>query len=169
MMRRVAATSPVTLAEAAYQCRVNVGDDDTAITRLVADATGIVAEDVGLGLMIERWELTIADAEGAVALTRSPVRSLVSVTAGGAALPGFALHHGAAGSSVTGPWPVGEVAILFEVGADIDTMPGLRQAILMLAAYWYDQRTAASDAQIRTVPFAVEDLVARHRRGWIKA
>lgn len=37
--------------------------------------------------------------------------------------------------------------------------PELRQAILLLAGHWYNQREAASAVQMHTVPFAVDALV----------
>lgn len=37
------------------------------------------------------------------------------------------------------------------------------EAMLQLAAYWYEQRESASDVTMRPVPFGVYDLLASHR------
>lgn len=34
-----------------------------------------------------------------------------------------------------------------------------KQAVLMLAAYWYEQRESASDVTMRPVPFGVHDML----------
>lgn len=46
------------------------------------------------------------------------------------------------------------------------TMPAaLRQAVLMLAAFWYENREAATDGARVTLPFGVEEIV-REYRAW---
>lgn len=40
----------------------------------------------------------------------------------------------------------------------------LKQAAVMLAAYWFEQRETAIDMRIDAVPFGVLDLVAQHRK-----
>ena len=42
----------------------------------------------------------------------------------------------------------------------------IRQAVLMLSAYWYETREAATDGNLFTVPFGVHDLLQAHRR-WV--
>lgn len=43
--------------------------------------------------------------------------------------------------------------------------PALVQAVLMLAAYWYEAHYAASDVSLREVPFGVQEIV-REFRSW---
>lgn len=55
------------------------------------------------------------------------------------------------------------------IGAPIpDPAPAaIRQAVLMLAAYWYEMREAATTGgNPYTVPFGVHDLLQSHRR-WV--
>ena len=42
----------------------------------------------------------------------------------------------------------------------------IRQAVLMLAAFYYESREAATDGNLHTVPFGVHDLLQAHRR-WV--
>lgn len=42
--------------------------------------------------------------------------------------------------------------------------PQLRQAELMLAAHWYNQREAATTASTSAVPYAIDYLVAQFRK-----
>jgi hypothetical protein len=40
---------------------------------------------------------------------------------------------------------------------------GLRQAVSMLAAYWFSQREAASYGAVTHIPFSVRELVEPYR------
>lgn len=49
--------------------------------------------------------------------------------------------------------------------ADItgETPAPLKQAVLMLAAHWFEGREAAATEPVRSIPFSVQDLVAEYR------
>lgn len=42
--------------------------------------------------------------------------------------------------------------------------PTLQQAVLMIAAHWYNQREAVSSAQMAEVPYTVQALLKPYRR-----
>lgn len=170
MLRRVAAASvfPVTLPEAKLHCRVDGSAEDALLNDLIATANEVIGEDTGLVLGVETWALTLTDAHGVVHLPKAPVSELVSVEAGGDELPGFSLTMVDGDAAfVAGPWPEGEVVVTFKAGGAVPL--ALKRAMLLLVAYWYEHREGASDTQVREIPYAVESLVARHRRGWVKA
>lgn len=47
--------------------------------------------------------------------------------------------------------------------ADLVFDPKARQCVLLLTEHWYENRSAADDVEIRTVPFAVQALLAQLR------
>ena len=167
-LRRVSAGAhPVTLDEVRFQCQIGDQTDwDVLLVRLIAAASEAVREDSGLVLRDETWELTVTDPVGPVVLPLIPVSGLVSVN-GDEDVTGYALSIDGDCASVSGDWPPGDVTIRFKAGGDVPE--GLRHAILMLIGEWFLQREAASADQRHAVPFAVESLIARHRRGWVKA
>lgn len=50
--------------------------------------------------------------------------------------------------------------------ASADVPQDIRQAILMLAAHFYEHREAVADAKMSAVPIGVDDLLGAHRVGW---
>lgn len=167
-LRRVIGPSeyPVTLEDAKRQCRVICDDEDAMFARLIATANEVVGEDAGLVLAPETWELRVTDPVGAVALPLVPVTALVTIN--GADASGYMLSIDGDCATVSGDWPEGEVAIRFKAGGDVPQ--ALRHAMLMLISYWFDEeRGVVGEDQASKTAYAVEGLVARHRRGWVKA
>jgi uncharacterized phiE125 gp8 family phage protein len=51
--------------------------------------------------------------------------------------------------------------------ADPEDIPQpIRQALLMIAGHWYEQREAASEVQLRTVPIGADRLLSAYRQRW---
>lgn len=62
------------------------------------------------------------------------------------------------------------VVITYEDGDDtVDAPLNLRQAVLLLVAYWFKTREAATEKERREVPFGVKCLVDLSRVGWAGA
>lgn len=167
-LRRIAAPTefPVSLLEAKAQCQVLADDFDEMFLRLIQTANEVVSGDVGLVLAHEIWELKVTDPVGTVTLPLAPVSSIVSVNGGDAS--GYTLSFTGDCATVSGAWPPGEVVIRFAVGGDVPF--GLKQAMLMLIRHWFEEeRGISADGQAGRTAYAVEALVGRHRRGWVKA
>lgn len=169
-LRRVTEASvfPVTIDEVKAQCRVDFSDDDTLLGFYIQTANEAIGEDAGMVLGAEEWELTVSDLlpDDEVTLTPIPVSGLVSVN-GDTDVSGYTLSIDGDCATVTGAWPEGDVVIVFSVGGAAPV--GLKHAMLMLIGHWYENRSGTSEGAVMEIPYAVESLVARHRRGWVKA
>lgn len=174
---------PVSLAALKQHCRVDHGDEDTALLGNLDAATAAVGAASGRILMPETWRLSIPGATGDVALPRSPVRALHAISYFDAAgieqsvdVSNFhlfadedrAVVRPKAGQS----WPSAQPrddALHIDFIAGYERLPNnLRQAILMLAGYWYEQRGTAA-AEGAEIPKSVDYLVSLSRTGWVAA
>jgi uncharacterized phiE125 gp8 family phage protein len=180
------AAAPITIQEIRAQCRVDDPSEDALLMAYVRGATDAVEQLTGLRLIDQIWEYTVdafPERCGWIRLPLAPLLALVSVVyldAQGAAqtLPVQTYLLGGLGSTtpariILAPnqtWPatwhgLGSVMIRFRAGwVDHNGIPeGLRQAVLMLASYWFAQREAASigpdSGPVSHVPFAVRELI----------
>ena len=180
--------APVTLADAKAHLRVETGDEDALLGRLIAAATGHLENATGLALLSQKWRLMLDawPAEGPVLITKSPVLTLDGVTVRDAA--GLPLKLSLSGALLDGrarparlylddtPRPglaINGIQINFTAGfgaAATDVPDALRQAILLHVARLYETRGAAlpppaarSDAAAE-VPPGWDRLVAPYRR-----
>lgn len=168
LRRVVAGDLPVTVDQLKMQVRASEDEDELVALHLAA-ACEKVATMSGLVLSVETWEVDVRDGVGILCLPLIPAIDLVSVKQGEDALTGFSFEIEGDRGMVTGPWPAGDVTVRFTVGLE-EAPAALCQAILMLGAYWFGQREAVSaNGAHSPVPFAVEDLVSDHRRGWVRA
>lgn len=73
-------------------------------------------------------------------------------------------------SSVT-DWPrvtAQPAAVWVDYHAGLDPLPAnLKQAIVLIASHWYENREASSPLQVRDVPFAYTWLLDAYRQGWL--
>lgn len=143
---------PVSLADAKAWCRVDVTDDDALLAALISAARLQVESATGRALVTQSWRLTLPHAPMLVVLPVAPVQSLTSAP-DGAALQGDAVLLAA---------PMDDLTIDYVAGyGDASAVPGdLKQAILMLVAYWYEHRDSASG----TTPAGFDRLVAPYVR-----
>ncbi|MEJ1157997.1 head-tail connector protein [Prosthecomicrobium sp. N25] len=157
------AAEPVTLAEAKAHLRVDVADDDAAIAALVAAARRHVESLTGLKLIDQVWRLYRDGwpADGLVPIPLFPVSAIGPVVVYDAAgtpatlapaayrldtrsrPPRLRLEAGAAGPGI-GLNGI-EIDVTAGFGASAAAVPaGLRQAVLMLTARWYEDRDGAA-------------------------
>lgn len=174
-----ATAEPVTLGEIKEHLRVTHSDEDALITGMAVAAARAVEARGGLALMPQAWRLTLdAPPDETVLLPVAPVSAVdaVSVIDGDdVAQPVDAnLYETAIGAPgrvrPAGPWPAPGVAldgvrIDFTAGyADAASVPDpLKQAVKLLAAYFFETREAAGDIRIHTVPQSVDALIAPYR------
>jgi uncharacterized phage protein (predicted DNA packaging) len=60
----------------------------------------------------------------------------------------------------------GFVAARLGRALDANTPEAVRHAVLMVAAHWYENREASIDANLRSIPFGVDDII-REYRSWV--
>lgn len=82
------------------------------------------------------------------------------------------LDHEADDALLTQQLDAAEEYVSYAVGSpmmpslDQPIAPTIRQAVLMLAAFWYETREAALPGVPYAVPFGVSDLLQSHQR-WV--
>lgn len=142
---------PVTLAEAKAFCRIDGSDEDALVNALIAAARLQVESLTGCALITQTWRLTMACAPRLVELPVIPVAALV------AAPDGAVLQ----GDAVLLVEPVDELTVDYAAGygAAADVPGDLKQAVLTLVAYWYENRDA-----VTMPPLGFDRLIASYKR-----
>ena len=178
------AVEPLSLAEAKAHLRLDAADEDQLVERLIAAARASVESATRLVMIAQSWRVSLEvwPREGVVSL---PVRPLLSVDAvrafdaSGAAtlVPAgdyevdreagtVAAKAGAAGFAPS--LSAGGIEVDFTAGfgpAGADVPAPLRQAMLMLAAHWFEHRSAVAVGDVpEPVPAGVAALTAPYRR-----
>lgn len=179
------AVEPVTLAEAKAWLRLDDSDEDTLVTTLVTAARLHVEAVTGLALITQSWRL-VRDGwplDGTVRLPVSPLQSLTSITTYDAegtattlALDGVLTDAAGNPAAVILPAGFGAGTVLRpRQGIEIDYVAGfgddgasvpapLRQALLTLLAYWFENRDAVVMAGAGSIiPQNFDLMVAPHR------
>lgn len=181
------AASPVSLAEAKAQLRVESSDDDTIIQRLIDAAVAYVDVNGALGaaMITQTWAQWHAPNPGTVRLLLGPFQSVSAIryydTDGALQVatlgnfdvfgtPTFTIVKPKAGQN----WPTTQTrddAIKIEYvvgyGASSASVPQtVRHALMMLVAHWYDARETATEKQAVSVPYGFEELIGIERGQW---
>ena len=177
-------TEPVTTAEAKSHMRVDISDDDTLIGSLITAAREYVEGATRRSLITQTWRLNLDAWPGGneISLPKPPLQSvsaLIYLDEDGTqatmstsmyivdtdSQPGrIVLAYGESWPSLT-LYPANPIQITFVAGfgdAASDVPQHLRQAILMLATHWYENREAAGP-KLDEIPFAVESLIYLYR------
>ena len=178
------AVEPVTLADAKQFLRVEHDDDDDVIAALIAAARVHVEAKTRRALISQTWRLTrdVWPAAGLLPILPVPLRQ---VTAIGVyrddgmlqMLDVDAFHINATSAPAIlaferGALPTpgricGGIEIDIEVGygGDPDNVPApLRQAIRLLVAHWYENRSIiAASGEVASMPVSVSSLIAPFR------
>lgn len=183
------ATTPVTLAEAKANSRVDSTDEDALITALIEAATAHIdgwAGILGRCVVTQTWRQDFPSfpASTALRLAIDPAQSVVvkysddddeEQTFSSAS---YSLHTDSIGPYIclgtNVSWPSTydrEDAVRIEVtagyGAAADVPAAIKQAVLMMVSHWFEHREAVSDGDMREVPMAVTTLLAPYRRALI--
>lgn len=179
------AATPISVAEAKLQLRVDHSDDDALIGGLIDSATVYLDGWTGiLGrcLVTQTWSQTYDDfcREMRLPLPAATVTSIISTNAAGVAQSpisdtNYQLLHNALGSfvrfkdaySFAGDLAeAGAVAITFTAGYGVAAaVPApIKQAMMLLIANWYQNREAVIVGGYDELPFGVKALLSPYRR-----
>lgn len=175
---------PVTLAEAKAHLRVDITDDDVSIAGFIKGAREQFELDTRRALITQTWDLTL-DAFPSASELELPLPPLASVTSitykdvdgNVQTFPAasyvvdvselfgrIVLKSGYTWPSTT-LWAAGAVVVRFVAGygAAAAVPQGAKQAILLLVAYWYENREAVA---VQPGIVAVELSLAYDRLMW---
>ncbi|OLS50588.1 head-tail connector protein [Rhodovulum sulfidophilum] len=161
-------TLAVSLEEAKLHCRVDLSEDDAAITRMIRAATR-EAEELGQLALINqtiRVTLTAWPKSGRLPLPIGPVQdgAVVTVTTDGAPLTGFTVRTGRRPALELTDY-LGSAVIEYQAGFghDASAVPeDLALAILDQVVLSYDNRGGLDD-KLPSVSPSMARAVARHR------
>ncbi len=179
------AAEPVSLPEIKAYLRIESSHEDTFIAGLVTAARQHAESTTGLVMITQSWSVHLDcwSESGLIELPISPVQSVDSLTVHGAdgaselvdpahyvsdltSRPArLALRSGHVGA-VPGRLLAGlEIALTCGFGPSGSDVPEpLRQAMLRLAAHWYDTRKLdEADARKTAIPFGISCLLAPYR------
>jgi hypothetical protein len=130
---------PVALADAKAWCRIDTDDDDALVTALIAAARLEVESFTGRALITQSWRLSLECPPGPVVmLPVIPVSAITAATADGEDIA-VTLQGDAALLPDEG-YETLSIDYTAGYGAAADVPADLKQAVLMLVAYWYDNR-----------------------------
>lgn len=177
------AAQPISLAQAKAQVRVDFNDEDDLIAGLIEAATDYVdgwTGALGRALMTQTWELSLDEfPNGAINLPLGPCRQIVAVTyvaANGSTQTVSSADYTTDFNPVEGwvipkaaGWPAtmttaNAVTVRWVAGyaSAAAVPPGIKQAILLLVAHWYQNRELVGQGQ--ALPFTVSALLAPYKR-----
>jgi uncharacterized phiE125 gp8 family phage protein len=186
-------TIPVSVQELRAHLRMDGlgADEDAVLMGYARAATDYVEQQTGLRLISQTWAYALDwfptyhyrrfPTEGYIRLPLAPVQSVTSISYLDATtgLPviwapadynlngdRIVLMPGASWPNVWRGHDVVEIEFVVGYGNDWNAVPeSIRQAIAMLAGYWFSQREAAGvgDHPISHVPFSVREIIEPYR------
>lgn len=182
------ATTPITLAEAKEQLRIEHADDDVLVTRLIAVATAYtdVKGALGQAMITQTWAQWMgANPTQSINLLIGPVQSVTAVkyydTDGELQTDDINNYQvfGTEFATYVGPkdgfsWPVAQdradaIKIEYVVGygdAATDVPDTIRHALFLLIGHWYDNREQTTTDRLEDIPWGFEALMNMHRAQW---
>ncbi len=166
--------TPITVAMVKEHLRVDYADEDDYIRNITDAAIEAIEDETGRCLFTQSWREVHDAPKGtievakpdAIALTAIEQWNTSSFTWTALDVADFYLENselrprGAA-------WPSGRVRFTYTsgFGADVDDVPySLRQAVLLVVAEIYENRTGTVDSRVTNALFGVDYLISRYRR-----
>jgi len=175
------AEEPVTLAEARAHLRLDAGGEDALLGALLTAARTALEAETRRAFVTQSWRLLLDDWPAKpIRLPLAPVQSVTAVTVAtmsGAMVPLDPAFYEvdakgepprvAAKRGQAWPMPatrLAGIAVDFTAGygAPSAVPAPLKQAVLLLAAHWFENREPLGDGA--ELPLTVSALVARYRR-----
>jgi uncharacterized phiE125 gp8 family phage protein len=174
---------PVSRTEAKLHCKVDITTDDTLIDGLIVAARQLVEAHVRRALVTQTWDLYLdyfpsedRHDYGSIVVPNPPLVSVTSVkyyddagTLQTLSASGYRVLAGTPGRIAPAhlnDWPDARehpdavvARYVAGYGAASAVPQSLRQAILLLAGHWYENREAVAEGQRTALPLAVESLV----------
>lgn len=181
------AVTPISLAEAKAQMRVESSDDDAIIQRLIASAVAFVDAQGALGkaMITQTWGQWLSPNPGTVYLSLGPVQSVSAIkyydvdgalqTATLADFNVFGTPNRISVSPKAGKaWPVTQtrddaikIEYIIGYGSSSASVPEtVRHALMMLVAHWYDMRETATEKQMYDLPYGFSEMIGIERNQW---
>ena len=181
------AVTPISLAEAKAQMRVESSDDDAIIQRLIASAVAFVDAQGALGkaMITQTWGQWLSPNPGTVYLSLGPVQSVSAIkyydvdgalqTATLADFNVFGTPNRISVSPKSGrAWPVTQtrddaikIEYIIGYGSSSTSVPEtVRHALMMLVAHWYDMRETATEKQMYDLPYGFSEMIGIERNQW---
>jgi uncharacterized phiE125 gp8 family phage protein len=175
---------PVSLDEAKAHCRVDLDDDDLLIEDLIIAARESLELETARSFLTTQWTMGIDDfprCGQTILLPRSPVQEVTSIhytDVDGVEQTLSTDVYGVDVSSEPGviylkpsqSWPSiygvpRPIQIAFIAGwEDVLYVPaGIKSAIKLLVAHWYEAREAAAEKAMTEIPLGVQRLMWLHR------
>lgn len=188
-LRRVTApaVTPIALDDVRAQLRIDGTDDDAYLTALIERAVSHVDAQGSLGraMITQTWAQWVPQQTGYVRILMGPFQTLDAIhyydEAGvlqAADVNDFdvMLYNDFVQirPKDSAEWPTTDdrfdaIRITHTIGfgdAAADVPAGIRHALLMLVAHWYENRVAVSDASMFVTPMAVDALLENERVSW---
>lgn len=157
-------SSSVDLATVKQHCRVVHDEEDALLSGMIHAAHERAEMETGIAYGAAEWVLeTTSSCDTTFPVW--PINEIISVEREGTAFAGYTLVRTSRGNALSiQDWP-GDLVIRVNAGGPMPET--VRQAILMMVAHWYDQRSAVSEANVQEVPLAVSALLGLHRRMFV--
>lgn len=172
---------PVAIGEVQEQAIVPHPEDNGLILRLITAARQHVEQVTWRQLVTATYEWRLDRLCGALYVPRPPLQSVTSIeyvdgqgttqtldpsayTVDAHSTPGRIVPaHGQSWPATRGH--IDDVTVMFSAGygGGDDVPETLRHAILMLVAYWFEQRESAAGRTMTSVPLGFDALIAPYR------
>ena len=145
--------SMVTLSEVKANGRILHDDDDLLLQHFIDAAHERAEQETGRVFGDGQW---VSEYDRERDRVQSPIWPIIAVP------PGWTIEtNGRAATLVAGEWPA-DRRVTVTAG---EPMPEtVRQAVIMLACHWFDQRNAASGETMHDVPYGADALLRLNRR-----
>lgn len=145
--------SLVTLADVKANSRIMHDDDDLLLQDMIDAAHERVEEETGRVFGEGEW---IIQADSECDRLLAPIWPIISAPAG------WTVENVRRDAVlIAGDWPA-DLRVAVTAG---EPMPHtVRQAILMMVGFWFDQRNAASAEAMKDVPYGADALLRMNRR-----
>lgn len=153
--------SEVSLSDVKANGRISGDHDDWLISQLILSAHERAEQETGLIFGVGEW-MVEASPCGDFVLPLWPVQSVTEVSDGDAAFTDYTLSRQNRSAILSSSsWPE-SVSIRVQAGMPMPST--VRQAIIMMASWWYDMRVTALADAAREIPFGATALLALNRR-----
>ena len=145
--------SMVTLSEVKANGRILHDDDDLLLQHFIDAAHERAEQETGRVFGDGQW---VIEYDREMDRVQSPIWPIIAVPSG------WTIEtNGRAATLVAGEWPA-DRRVTVTAG---EPMPETaRQAVIMLACHWFDQRNAASGETMHDVPYGADALLRLNRR-----
>ena len=148
-----AVPSEVSLREVKANGRILHDDDDLLLQHFIDAAHERAEQETGRVFGDGQW---VIEYDREMDRVQSPIWPIIAVPSG------WTIEtNGRAATLVAGEWPA-DRRVTVTAG---EPMPEtVRQAVIMLACHWFDQRNAASGETMHDVPYGADALLRLNRR-----